>query len=63
MASVADPARGSVRLMTPGYGRTMTTLIGRRGVGGFYAFHHHPWLVVVLLAVVVALIVWQQRKG
>ena len=48
--------------MSANYGRGMTTLIGRRGVGGFYAFHHHPWLVVVLLAVVVGVVIWQQRN-
>ena len=43
-----------------GYGREMTTLVGR-GVGGFYLFHHHPWLVVIVLVALIAGILYQQR--
>ena len=44
-----------------GYGREMTTLVGR-GVGGFYLFHHHPWLVVVVLVGLIVGILYLQRK-
>jgi len=40
----------------------MTTLVGRRGIGGFYLLHNYPWLVVAALVIVVAVAVYMRRN-